>query len=116
MARLVEADQNRAARLEANLYKLPEVLHVNNVTSTLTVIREFAIIKVAAIREERAEIVQAAAIFRARVIDVCPGSIVIEITGSEAKVNGLIEILATYGIVELARTGRVVMTRGLKPV
>ncbi len=84
------------------------------VTEPCALLREFALIKVAVSREERAEIVQIATVFRARVIDLCPSSMVIEATGSENKIDGLVEVLAIYGIVDMARTGPVAMLRGIR--
>ena len=56
---------------------------------------------------------QLADVFRARVVDVAPDSLVIEITGTEDKVDGLLEMLRPYGVLEMARTGRVAMVRGV---
>jgi acetolactate synthase-1/3 small subunit len=69
-------------------------------------------IKVAADPSSRAEIMQLVDVFRARVVDVAPESLVIEITGTEDKVDGLLDMLRPYGILETARTGRVTMARG----
>ena len=62
-------------------------------------------------RSARPEIVHLADVFRARVVDVAPDSLIIEITGSEDKIDGLLEVLRPYGVLEMARTGRVAMTR-----
>ena len=108
----VEADEFGARRIEANLYKLLEVLRVDNVTRLPSIFRELAILKVKTSRETRAQIFQLAPVYRARIIDVSPESLVIEITGNEDKVNSLIDVLEPYGIVEMARTGRLAMLRG----
>ena len=108
----VDTDENGAARLEANLYKLVNVLRVDNITNQPAVYRDLAIIKVATAPETRAEIMQLAHVFRARVVDVNHSSMVIETTGAEDKIDGLVEVLRQYGILEMARTGRVAMTRG----
>jgi acetolactate synthase-1/3 small subunit len=76
------------------------------------VFRDLAMIKVAATPETRAEIMQLTHVFRARIVDVNSESMVIETTGAEDKIDGLVEILRGYGILEMARTGRVAMTRG----
>jgi len=112
MTIVVDTDESGAMRLEANLYKLVNVLNVENVTATPSVFRDLAMIKVAATAETRAEIMQLAHVFRARIVDVNNGSLVIESTGTEDKIDGLIEVLREYGILEMARTGRVAMTRG----
>ena len=112
MTLLVEGTQNRASALAANLRTLPNVVSVDNVTAARCSLREFAVVKVAATSEERAEIMQIAAVFRARIIDVSPGATTIESTGGAAKIDKLVDILARYGIIEMARTGPVAMTRG----
>ena len=108
----VDTDEAGAARLEANLYKLVNVLRVDNVSCLPAVYRDLAIIKVATTTETRAEIMQLVHVFRARVVDVNHESMMIETTGTEDKINGLVEVLRGYGILEMARTGRVSMTRG----
>jgi acetolactate synthase-1/3 small subunit len=115
MTIVVDTDEGGALRIEANLYKLVHVLRVENVTSTPSVFRDLAMIKVAATLETRAEIMQLAHVFRARIVDVNSESLVIETTGAEEKIDGLVEILRGYGILEMARTGRVAMTRGPRP-
>lgn len=108
----VEADEFGARRIEANLYKLIEVLRVDNVTRQPSILRELAILKVRTTPDTRAQIFQLAQVYRARIIDVSPESLVIEITGNEDKVRSLIEVLEPYGILEIARTGRIAMLRG----
>lgn len=112
MTIVVDTDDLGAMRLEANLYKLVNVLSVENVTATPSVFRDLAMIKVAATPETRTEIMQLAHVFRARIVDVNSESLVIESTGTEDKIDGLVEVLRDYGILEMARTGRVAMTRG----
>ena len=71
-------------------------------------------IKVAATAESRTHIMQLVDVFRARVVDVAPDSLIIEITGTEDKIDGLLEVLRPYGVLEMVRTGRVAMSRGLR--
>lgn len=106
------ADDDQARRMEANLYKLVNVLYVEDVTSAPTVVREMALIKVRADAAARPQVLQLCDVFRARVVDVAATSLVVEITGTHDKLDGLIEVLAPYGIVELVRTGPLAMTRG----
>jgi acetolactate synthase I/III small subunit len=113
MTIVVEADHNKTALLAANLHKLADVARVETLTPDVSLFRELAIVKVATTPEERSEIFQIATVFRARIVDMCPGSTAIEATGSEAKIDALIEALGIYGIVEIARTGRIAMVRGL---
>jgi acetolactate synthase I/III small subunit len=112
MTVVVDADPGAAARIEANLYKLVHVLSVENVTEMPTVYRYLALIKVAASAETRTQIMQLVDVFRARVVDVAPDSLIVEATGTNEKIEGLLEILRPFGLVEVARTGRVAMSRG----
>jgi acetolactate synthase I/III small subunit len=114
MTIVADTDIHGARRMEAHLYKLLNVLHVQNVTGLPAVFRELAMVKVSANAESRTQILQLAATFRARVVDVAPESVTIEITGAEDKIDGLLEVLHPYGIIEMVRTGRVAMARGSK--
>lgn len=110
----VDADYDQARRIEANLYKLVNVLLVENITNQPAIIRDLAMIRVAAAHEERSHVLELANVFRARVVDVAPESLTIEITGAEDKIDGLLELLRPYGILEMVRTGIVAMRRGSK--
>ena len=112
MTIVMDVDAIAVARIEANLYKLVNVITVENVTPLPAVYRDLAMIKVAASEASRGAIMQLVDVFRARVVDVSPDSLVIEITGMEDKIDGLVEMLKPYGVLEMARTGRVAMTRG----
>ncbi len=114
MTIVVETDEFGARRLEAHLYKLVNVLLVENITANAAVSRDLALIKVTASAETRSHILQLAHVFRSRVVDVAPESIIVEITGTEDKIDGLLEVLRPYGVLEMVRTGRVAMSRGLK--
>jgi acetolactate synthase-1/3 small subunit len=78
----------------------------------LSVVRDLAMVKVATSPASRSEIMQLVNVFRARVVDVAPESLIVEITGSEDKVDSLVDVLRPFGILEMARTGRVAMARG----
>ena len=116
MTIVVRTDAIGARRLEANLYKLVNVVRVQDITAGRAVFRELAMIKVTATAETRTHVLQLADVFRARVVDVAPDAVVIETTGTEDKIDGLVEVLRPYGILELVRTGRVGMTRGARSV
>ncbi len=113
MTVVVHTDAGGAQRIEAHLYKLINVIRVENITDRPAVIRDLALIKVSADREHRPSLMQLAEVFGARVVDVAPASIVIEMAGSEAKIDGLLEVLRPYGVLEMVRTGRVAMSRGI---
>jgi len=99
-------------KVEANLYKLVNILDVQDVTNQPTVTRDLALIKVEAIPDRRAEIANLVNIFRAKIVDVASDSVIVEITGTEEKIEGLVELLRPIGIVEMVRTGQVAMVRG----
>src|SRR5512143_1349818 len=101
-----------AHKIEANLYKLVNVIDVQDVTHQPSVARDMALIKVKAGPEKRAEVNSLAAIFRARIVDVAADSVIVEATGTEEKIEGMIELLRPLGIMEMVRTGQIAMTRG----
>lgn len=109
---VIRADDVTTQRLEANLYKLEDVLSVEDVTHAPSVARELAFIKVRAAPDRRAELLQLLQTFRARVVDLAPESVIAETTGTQEKLDGLIEVLRPFGILELVRTGAVAMRRG----
>ena len=111
MTFVVEADDDLARRIEANLYKLVNVLSVEDITKKAAVSRDLALIKVDVGPDKRAEVLQLCDVFRARAVDVHPDTLVLEITGNEDKIDGLVDVLRPYGVIEMARTGRLAMTR-----
>jgi acetolactate synthase-1/3 small subunit len=112
MTVVMDVEERAISRIEANLYKLVNVIRVENITPQPSVYRDLAMIKVAARESSRGAIMQLVDVFRARVVDVSPESLIIEITGTEDKIDGLVEMLKPYGVLEMARTGRVAMSRG----
>jgi acetolactate synthase-1/3 small subunit len=115
MTVVVETDEYGARRLEAHLYKLVPVRRVENITSAPQISRDLALIKVSAAGEVRTHIMQLVDVYRARVVDVSPESLVVETTGTEDKIDSLVEVLRPFGIVEIVRTGRIAMVRGTAP-
>jgi acetolactate synthase-1/3 small subunit len=114
MTIVVDSKGIDARLVEANLYKLVNVIDVQDVTNQPAVHRDLALIKVKSTPEQRSEIAGLAAIFRAKIIDVAPDSVIVEITGTEEKIEGLVELLRPAGILEMVRTGQVAMMRGSK--
>jgi len=114
MTIVMDSDEREVPRIEANLYKLVNVISVENVSPKAVVFRDLAMIKVAATESSRGAIMQLVDVFRARVVDVSPESLIIESTGTEDKIDGLVEMLKPYGVLEMARTGRVAMSRGTR--
>jgi acetolactate synthase-1/3 small subunit len=94
------------------LYRLIDVLKVQDVTAEPTVEHELALVKVRATESNRAEILRLVELSRGRVVDHADGSVVVEVTGTEAEIDTFVALVRTYGIKELVRTGAVVMARG----
>ena len=86
-------------------------LRAKNITHEPAIARDLALIKVAATGEARTHVMQLVDVYRARIVDVSPESLVIETTGTEDKIDSLLEVLRPYGVVEMVRTGRVSMAR-----
>lgn len=112
----LNSDKANTDRLTAYLYKLVNVIQVMDLTSVSNVTRDLAMIKVNASAESRTHIMQIVDVFRARVVDVTNNSFIIEITGDEEKVEGFIDVLRPWGIIEMVRTGIVAMERGTDPL
>jgi acetolactate synthase-1/3 small subunit len=106
------ADDDAALRIAANLYKLVNVIRVEDITHAASVARDLALVKVRADHASRAHVLQLVDAFRARVVDVSPNAVMIEITGTLEKIDGLVEVLRPFGILEMVRTGAIAMTRG----
>jgi acetolactate synthase-1/3 small subunit len=116
MTLVVDTARVPARLVEANLKKLVPVVEVSDVTHLPTVDRDLALIRVRCEPGSRSEIADLIAIFRGRIVDVAPDSVIVEVTGDEDKVNGLVELLKPRGILEMARTGKVSMVRGTAAV
>ena len=114
MTILAGISEGAAQRVEANLYKLVNVLSVEDVTFTPTISRSLALLKVEAHDESRHRLMEVVRVFRARVVDLAPRSLIIEITGTENKIQALVDVLRPFGILEMVRTGQVVMSRGVE--
>jgi acetolactate synthase-1/3 small subunit len=112
MTVVVDTDAYGARRLEAHLYKLVPVRRVEDITAVPSMSRDLALIKVAAAGGARTQVMQLVDVYRARIVDVCPDSLVIEATGTEDKIDSLLEVLRPFGVIEMVRTGRVSMARG----
>lgn len=114
MTIVAEAAEDRAHRMMASLYKLENVLEVDDVGRHSAVVRELALLKVGCDVKNRSDLFQLAEVFHARIVDLAPESLMMEITGSASKIEGLVQILVqgNYRILEMARTGRMAMRRG----
>jgi acetolactate synthase-1/3 small subunit len=112
MTFVVNGDDNTVSQVAKQLDKLIDVIEVSDISSEATVTRELALIKVKSTQATRGEIIQIVNLFRASIIDVASGSMVIEITGEQDKINALYNLLAPFGVIEMLRTGLVAMVRG----
>jgi len=114
MTILVDGADAALEQITKQLYKLLDVIKVLDHQNEAVVVRELGLVKVKASSSERGEIMQIANIFRANVVDVAGETFIVEATGSSEKIDALIDLLSKYGIEEMVRTGRIVLTRGPK--
>ena len=112
MTLVVVGRDDEVEQVGKQLYKLMEVLKVQDLTDANSVSHELALVKVASKAQHRSEILQIAQIYDARVVDATPNTLLIEATGSEERINSLLTMLKGFGIRELVRTGAVAMARG----
>lgn len=106
-----EGDEKILEQITKQLNKLIDVLKVNDFHEQDCIIRELALVKVNSTATTRSEIMQLVDIFRAKIIDVSLKTLTIELTGPEAKIKAMIELLRPFGIKEIVQTGRVAMAR-----
>jgi acetolactate synthase-1/3 small subunit len=109
-----EASAEAGDRIRASMFKLENVIDVDDIAGAPSVTRELALIKVAATKHTRSAIFELVEVFRARIVDLAPESLMIEMTGVESKIEGLIQVL-TEGdnqILEICRSGKMTMRRG----
>src|SRR5271169_5490687 len=109
-----EASAEAGHRIRASLYKLENVVYVDDIAGAPAVTRELALIKVAATPRNRSQIFELVEVFRARIVDLAPESLMIEMTGVESKIEGLIQVLneSEERVLEICRSGKMTMRRG----
>jgi len=114
MTIVCEASAESGHRIRASLYKLENVVDVDDIAQAPAVTRELALIKVATTPQNRSQIFDLVEVFRARIVDLAPDSLMIELTGVESKIEGLIEVLREDEgrILEICRSGKMTMRRG----
>jgi acetolactate synthase-1/3 small subunit len=112
MTIVVDGTTTSVEQVRKQLDKVIDVVRVSDITEDNITARELALIKVKATSTTRSEIMQVVDIFRANIVDVSADSVTVEVTGDEDKINSLFNLLRGFGIKELARTGRIAMTRG----
>ena len=113
MTVVAHGNQQILEQIEKQLRKLEDVLEIFALSAETSVYRELVMIKVEANQDTRADIVSIVDIFRAKIVDVSPDSMVIEVTGTYSKINGLLAMLDGFNTVEIVRTGVAGIARGL---
>lgn len=114
MTIVVDGDEKTIEQVTKQLHKLVDVIKVNDLTNDDTVCRQLLLVRVAADRETRGEIIQLMDIFRARIIDIGRRSLIIEATGDESKIDAVLKSLQPFGIQEIVKTGISAMVRSPK--
>jgi len=113
----VNADEKTLDQVVKQLDKIVDVLKVAELDLNNTVTRELALIKVnVPTAKERADVISCVHVFRGRVVDVSPDSLMVEITGSSDKIDAFLNLMKTMGVIEIARTGITALGRGAKSV
>mgnify|MGYP000926161020 FL=1 len=109
MTIVVDAGADQVAQ---HLYKLVNVIQVENISEVPRVSRDLALIKVRVDADTRGQVIQLCDIFRAHIVDTSPEALIVEVTGDEEKINSMVDMLRPLGILEMVRTGVVAMARG----
>jgi len=113
---IITEDESHLDQALKQLEQLINVITVTHFSDRKTfVARELLMLKIQADNHTRSNIIEIADIFRAKIVDVAPDSIIIEVTGNENKIGAFLELITPYGILEMARTGMVALPRGKRP-
>jgi acetolactate synthase-1/3 small subunit len=112
----LRGDDVNVEQAAKQLYKLIDVLKVQDVTDEPTVQHELVLVKVRATDRNRGELISIVEMYKARIVDMAPDTVIVETTGKETEVDALIALLRGYGIKEMVRTGTVVMSRGSQSI
>lgn len=110
----VEGEDEILDQIQKQVYKIVDVVKVKIFPETGVIRREMMLIKLKANNETRAQIVQIAEIYRGKILDIAPESLTVELTGDVEKLRGFIEMMEKYGILEIAKSGILAMSRGEK--
>ncbi len=108
---VVKGDDAILEQIMKQLHRLVDVIKVSDLTQDEFIDRELALIKVNADSSVRSEIIQIVGVFRGNILDVSPSSLTIEVTGTEEKVNGMINLLRDFRIKEVVRSGKIAVSR-----
>ena len=111
----VNADEKTLDQVVKQLDKLVDVVGVAELDQNSTVTRELALVKInVPTTKERSDIISCVQVFRGRIVDVSPESVIVEITGTSDKIDAFLNLMKTFGIIELARTGITALSRGAR--
>ncbi|WP_346663665.1 acetolactate synthase small subunit [uncultured Merdimonas sp.] len=113
---VASGDELILSQIEKQVRKLEDVIEIKVLDPVESVYRELIMVKIRADRKERAEIISVADIFRAKIVDVEQESLIVELTGTQSKLEAFLNLLEGYEILELARTGITGLNRGIKDV
>jgi acetolactate synthase-1/3 small subunit len=113
MTFVVDGDARMVDQVIKQLRKVIDITRVEDISDRPTVTRELALIRVQTSSETRSEIMQLVDIYRGEIVDVALDSLVVQIVGSEERIDALLDLLTTFGIIEMVRTGRVAILRGV---
>ncbi|MCP2731851.1 acetolactate synthase small subunit [Limnofasciculus baicalensis] len=108
---VVPGDESSIEQLTKQLYKLINVLKVQDITTVPCVERELMLLKVNANSSSRSEIIELAQVFRARVVDIAEDSLTLEVVGDPGKMVAIVQVLSKFGLKEIARTGKISLIR-----
>lgn len=111
MTIVVRGDDKVLEQVVKQLYKLVDVIDVNDFKEDEYVDRELALVKVRVDSRSRADVMQICDIFRSKIVDVQSKSVTVEITGNESKIEKFLDLMKAYGITDLTRTGKIAMPR-----
>jgi acetolactate synthase-1/3 small subunit len=114
MTFVVEGDDKILEQVTKQLRKLVDVVRVSDLKGVNAVYRELSLVRVSANATTRSEIIQIVDIFRANIVDVGHDSLIIEVTGDEEKLESLVTLLNPFGVLEIMRSGRLAMVRGIQ--
>lgn len=108
----VEGDEKIIEQVSKQLSKIIEVIKIKTLRESETVKRGLVLIKVKTTSKTRSEIIEVTNVFRAKIVDISPSTVTIELTGNDSKINAFIDMVEQYGIEEIARTGMTALERG----
>lgn len=112
MTFVVEGGDEVVEQVTKNLHKLIDVIKVSDISNENIISRELALIRVKVDIQNRIEVMQIANIFRANIVDLSSDSLIVEVTGDEDKIDSLHELLKSFGVLEVMRTGTIALNRG----